>query len=107
MSHNHPRNRSRARSPVAIGFARRAGRIRPRPQAVGRERPQRPRRRTGAWCCGYLGRAQPLWRHSDPTDWTQGYGVQLVRPNGDFLHINTPIIEGKSYLTASGLRLAS
>lgn len=52
----------------------------------------------GAWCCGYLGILQPLWRHSDPTDWTQGYGVQLVRSDGDFLHINCPIINGRSYL---------
>ncbi len=52
----------------------------------------------GAWCPGSLCFEQPLWRHSDPTDWCQGYGVQLVRPNGDFLHINVPIIGGKSYL---------
>jgi predicted phosphodiesterase len=52
----------------------------------------------GAWCPGALCHEQPLWRHSDPTDWCQGYGVQLVRPSGDFLHINVPIIDGKSYL---------
>lgn len=52
----------------------------------------------GAWCPGSLCFEQPLWRHSDPTDWCQGYGVQLVRPSGDFLHINVPIIDGKSYL---------
>jgi predicted phosphodiesterase len=52
----------------------------------------------GAWCPGSLCHEQPLWRHSDPTDWCQGYGVQLVRPCGDFLHINVPIIDGKSYL---------
>jgi predicted phosphodiesterase len=52
----------------------------------------------GAWCPGSLCFEQPLWRHSDPTDWCQGYGLQLVRPNGDFLHINVPIIGGKSYL---------
>lgn len=52
----------------------------------------------GAWCPGSLCFEQPLWRHSDPTDWCQGYGVQLVRPTGDFLHINVPIIDGKSYL---------
>lgn len=52
----------------------------------------------GAWCVGSLCRQQPLWRHSDPTDWCQGYGVQYVRPDGDFLHVNIPIIDGKSYL---------
>lgn len=52
----------------------------------------------GAWCAGSLCYQQPLWRHSDPTDWCQGYGVQYVRPDGDFLHVNIPIIEGKSFL---------
>lgn len=51
-----------------------------------------------AWSVGCLCTLQPKWRHSDPTDWMHGYGVQLVRPNGDFLHINVPIIEGQSYL---------
>jgi predicted phosphodiesterase len=52
----------------------------------------------GAWCPGSLCVEQPLWRHSDPTDWCQGYGVQLVRPSGDFLHVNVPIIDGESFL---------
>lgn len=52
----------------------------------------------GAWSVGSLCKQQPLWRHSDPTDWCQGYGVQYVRPDGDFLHCNIPIIDGKSYL---------
>lgn len=51
-----------------------------------------------AWCCGYLGQLQPLWRHTDPTDWVQGYAFQVVRSDGEFLHINCPIIGGKSYL---------
>lgn len=52
----------------------------------------------GAWTPGCLCRLQPLWRHTSITDWSHGYGVQLVRPDGDFLHITVPIIEGKSYL---------
>ena len=52
----------------------------------------------GAWSVGHLGRQQPLWRHGDPTDWSQGYGFQIVQPNGAFLHVNVPIIDGKSYL---------
>jgi len=52
----------------------------------------------GAWTCGCLCRLQPLWRHTAITDWSHGYGVQIVRPDGDFLHINVPIIDGKSYL---------
>jgi len=52
----------------------------------------------GSWSPGCLCKLQPLYRHTDPTDWSHGYGVQLVRPNGDFLHINVPIIDGMSYL---------
>lgn len=56
----------------------------------------------GAWSVGHLSRQQPLWRHGDPTDWSQGYGFQIVQPNDDFLHINVPIIDGKSYLSSLG-----
>jgi len=56
----------------------------------------------GAWSVGHLSRQQPLWRHGDPTDWSQGYGFQIVQPGGDFLHINIPIIDGKSYLGSLG-----
>lgn len=52
----------------------------------------------GAWCPGCLSHLQPLWRHSSPTNWSHGYGLQLVRPDGGFLHVNVPIIDGKSYL---------
>ena len=51
-----------------------------------------------AWSVGHLSRQQPLWRHGDPTDWSQGYGFQVVTKTDDFLHINVPIIEGRSYL---------
>lgn len=51
-----------------------------------------------AWCPGGICKQQPLWRHSDPTDWTIGYAVQFVRPNLDFLHINVPVIDNQSFL---------
>lgn len=51
-----------------------------------------------AWCPGCLCEIQPLWRDTDPTDWAHGYGVQLVQSDGSFLHINVPIIDGRSYL---------
>lgn len=51
-----------------------------------------------AWCHGCLCNKQPLWRHDDATNWTHGYGIQLVRPDGSFLPIHVPIINGKSYL---------
>lgn len=53
----------------------------------------------GGWSPGCLCKLQPLWQHTNPTDWSHGYGLQMVRSNGDFLHINVPIIDGKSYLT--------
>jgi UDP-2,3-diacylglucosamine pyrophosphatase LpxH len=52
----------------------------------------------GAWSPGCLCRLQPLWQHTNPTDWSHGYGLQLVNADGSFLHINVPIINGKSYL---------
>lgn len=56
----------------------------------------------GAWSVGHLSRQQPLWRHGHPTDWSQGYGFQICQPNGDFLHVNVPIIDGKSYMASLG-----
>lgn len=52
----------------------------------------------GAWNPGCLCLLQPLWQHTNPTDWSHGYGLQLVNSDGSFLHINVPIIDGKSYL---------
>jgi predicted phosphodiesterase len=51
-----------------------------------------------AWNPGCLCQLQPLWCHTRPTDWNHGYGVQSVLPSGEFLHINVPIIEGRSLL---------
>lgn len=53
----------------------------------------------GAWNPGCLTELQPLWQHTDPTDWTHGYGIQLVHGD-DFLHLNIPIIEGHSLFSA-------
>jgi UDP-2,3-diacylglucosamine pyrophosphatase LpxH len=52
----------------------------------------------GAWSPGCLCILQPLWQHTNPTDWSHGYGLQLVSDDGSFLHINVPVINGKSYL---------
>ncbi len=51
-----------------------------------------------AWCCGTLAKLQPLYKHTAPTSWSHGYGVQFVAPSGTFLHINVPIHKGKSLL---------
>lgn len=54
----------------------------------------------GAWCPGCVCQLQPLWRHSSITDWSHGYAFQIVnRATGDFLHVNVPIVEGKSLLS--------
>lgn len=53
----------------------------------------------GAWCPGTLAKLQPLYRHTTPTDWSHGYGVQFVsRTTGTFLHFNVPIYSGTSLL---------
>lgn len=52
----------------------------------------------GAWSPGCLCKLQPSWQHTNPTDWAHGYGLQLVMDDDDFLHINVPIIAGKSLL---------
>lgn len=52
-----------------------------------------------AWCPGCLCRLQPLWNHTQITDWSHGYAIQFVQESGDFLHLNIPIIDGVSYLT--------
>lgn len=45
---------------------------------------------------GCLCQRQPLWRHSDPTGWSQGYAVEFVEDSGEFLHFHIPIWEGRS-----------
>ncbi len=60
----------------------------------------------GAWSVGCASQLQPLWRHGACTDWGHGFGFQIVQGNGDFLHVNVPIIDGKSYLSQLGGLLA-
>lgn len=50
----------------------------------------------GGWNPGCMCELQPLWQHTRPTDWTTGYGVQLVSASGTFLHLNIPIVDGES-----------
>ena len=54
----------------------------------------------GAWNPGCLCELQPLWNHTSPTEWTHGYAVQLVSSSGEFLHLNVPIVSGRSLLTS-------
>lgn len=50
-----------------------------------------------AWCPGCLSQLQPMWQHTNPTEWTHGYAVQFVHGE-DFLHVQIPIVNGVSYL---------
>ena len=60
----------------------------------------------GAWCPGFLGKLQPYWMHTQITGWAHGYGLQIVEEtSGDFLHLNVPIIDGKSLLFSLTKRL--
>jgi hypothetical protein len=52
----------------------------------------------GAWCPGTLAQLTPLYLHTAPSDWSHGYAVQLVNKSGTFLHVQVPIVKGKSML---------
>lgn len=53
----------------------------------------------GAWCPGTLAKLQPLYRHTTPTAWSHGYGLQFAsRKTGRFVHWNVPIMKGGSML---------
>lgn len=53
----------------------------------------------GGWSVGCLSQLQPLYRHTDPTDWTHGFGVQFVNvKTGSFIHWNVPITKGRALL---------
>ncbi len=47
---------------------------------------------------GCLSQLQPLWNHTTPTEWSHGYGLELVRPDGTFLSLHVPIVNGESLL---------
>lgn len=52
----------------------------------------------GAFCPGTLAKLQPLYRHTSPSDWSHGYGLQYVAKSGNFMHLNVPIVKGASLL---------
>jgi predicted phosphodiesterase len=55
-----------------------------------------------AWCPGCLCEKRKYYMHARPTHHAHGYGLQAVQTNGEFLHVNVPIIDGKSYLSSLG-----
>lgn len=53
----------------------------------------------GAWCPGTLAKLQPLYKHTEPSSWAHGYGLQFVNQStGTFAHWNVPILRGVSLL---------
>ena len=60
-----------------------------------------------AFCPGCLSEIQPIWKHSDPTSWSQGYGIDIVAKSGNFQHINVPIWRGESLAGAMVERFRS
>ena len=50
-----------------------------------------------AYCPWCLCTLQPLWRHTQPTNWSHGYGLQFVSKGGEFIHLNVPI-DGGSFI---------
>lgn len=53
----------------------------------------------GGFGVGCLAKLQPLYRHTAPTKWTHGYGLQLAsESSGRFAHVHVPIIGDSSLL---------
>jgi predicted phosphodiesterase/transposase-like protein len=57
----------------------------------------------GAWSPGCLCEIQPYYGYTNITDWSHGYGLQFAQPDGRFLHLNVPIIDGLSLLPSISL----
>lgn len=53
----------------------------------------------GAWSAGCLCELAPLYLHTAPSEWSNGYSVELYEKSGQFLHIQIPIVGGKSMLS--------
>ena len=60
-----------------------------------------------AWNPGCLCQRTPLWRNSNPTNWSHGYAVQFVAKSGEFIHLQIPIWEGASLVGSLHERLRS
>lgn len=52
----------------------------------------------GAWSPGCLCKKQPMWQHTNPTEWTHGFLLQLVSKSGLFQTVMARIVDGKSLL---------
>jgi hypothetical protein len=56
---------------------------------------------------GCLCKMQPIWKHSDPTTWSQGYALDIIAKSGNFQRIHVPIWRGKSMAGAMIRRFKS
>lgn len=56
---------------------------------------------------GCLCTMQPVWQNSNPTDWSQGYGVDIIARSGNFQRIHVPIWRGVSLAEAMVKRFGS
>jgi len=45
---------------------------------------------------GCLCQMQPVYRHSDPTSWSQGYAIDFIAKSGNFQRVHIPIWRGES-----------
>ncbi len=52
----------------------------------------------GAWCPGTLAKLQPLYMHTNPTDWSHGYALEVISSSGRFVHWNVPLVRGEPML---------
>lgn len=45
---------------------------------------------------GCLCHMQPIYMHSDPTSWSQGYAIDYIAKSGEFQRVQVPIWKGRS-----------
>jgi hypothetical protein len=56
---------------------------------------------------GCLSEMQPIWKHSDPTTWSQGYGIDIIAKSGNFQRVHVTIWRGDSLCSAMVERFKS
>ena len=60
-----------------------------------------------AFCPGCLCQRQPLWKHSEPSNWSTGYAIDIIASDESFQHIDVPIWDGRSLASAMITRFKS
>ena len=60
-----------------------------------------------AFCPGCLCQRQPLWKHSEPSNWSTGYAIDIIAADESFQHIDVPIWDGRSLASAMITRFKS